>query len=157
MVGNYYVHNGQLYKTNELKHWKYIKKERVNGRWRYYYDDGGQKGEILNPRANPNSPYGTYYMTKSMIPSNLKKVQVNKSNNLFSTEKSIDTNKDGFADTTIRNIGKLERSIDKARNWVESLFDRTYRDSGTNETFTVKGKISKTIDKAKKWLSDLFK
>lgn len=24
---------------NELYHWKYTRKERVNGKWRYYYDD----------------------------------------------------------------------------------------------------------------------
>lgn len=26
-------------KTGELKHWKYIKKKRVNGKWRYWYED----------------------------------------------------------------------------------------------------------------------
>lgn len=26
-------------KDNELYHWKYIKKTKVNGKWRYYYDE----------------------------------------------------------------------------------------------------------------------
>ena len=37
-MSNYIMHNGQLYTTDELMHWKYIKRERVNGKWRYYYD-----------------------------------------------------------------------------------------------------------------------
>ena len=27
---------------NSLKHYKYIKREKVNGKWRYYYDDGSK-------------------------------------------------------------------------------------------------------------------
>lgn len=29
----------QVYNRNDIRHWKYIKRERVNGKWRYYYDD----------------------------------------------------------------------------------------------------------------------
>lgn len=29
--------------ANELYHWKYIRKEKVNGKWKYYYDDGTPK------------------------------------------------------------------------------------------------------------------
>lgn len=28
--------------NNSLKHYKYIKREKVNGKWRYYYDDGSK-------------------------------------------------------------------------------------------------------------------
>lgn len=31
--------------NNELYHWKYVKKKKVNGKWRYYYDETG-KGKI---------------------------------------------------------------------------------------------------------------
>lgn len=33
---------------NSLKHWKYVKREKVNGKWRYYYDDGSKS---LSERA----------------------------------------------------------------------------------------------------------
>lgn len=34
---------------NELQHWKYIKREKVNGKWRYYYDDTAlKKAEAKN-------------------------------------------------------------------------------------------------------------
>lgn len=32
---------------NELTHWKYIKRERKNGKWRYYYDDTDKQLEKL--------------------------------------------------------------------------------------------------------------
>ena len=38
-MSNYIMHNGQLYSEDELMHWKYITKKRVNGKWRYYYDN----------------------------------------------------------------------------------------------------------------------
>lgn len=34
---NYY--GNQVYSRNDIQHWKYIKRERVNGKWRYYYHD----------------------------------------------------------------------------------------------------------------------
>lgn len=32
------IYIGQDY-SNGIKHWKYIKRERINGKWRYYYKD----------------------------------------------------------------------------------------------------------------------
>ena len=47
MNKDYVIIHGQLYavpsKSNELKHWKYVKREKVNGKWRYYYDDSELK------------------------------------------------------------------------------------------------------------------
>ena len=41
-MSQYVIVHGELVKLDEdsLMHWKYIKKERVNGKWRYYYDLG---------------------------------------------------------------------------------------------------------------------
>lgn len=33
---------------NSLKHWKYIKREKVNGKWRYYYDTSSLKKDLKN-------------------------------------------------------------------------------------------------------------
>lgn len=33
-----YRGNERLGSPNDLQHWKYIKKKKVNGKWRYYYD-----------------------------------------------------------------------------------------------------------------------
>lgn len=32
-------------KQNELTHWKYIRKEKKNGKWRYYYKDAADKAK----------------------------------------------------------------------------------------------------------------
>lgn len=41
-MSRYTIIHGELCRIddNTLMHWKYIKKERVNGKWRYYYDLG---------------------------------------------------------------------------------------------------------------------
>ena len=33
-------------KQNELTHWKYIKREKKNGKWRYYYDRDSLKADV---------------------------------------------------------------------------------------------------------------
>lgn len=38
-MADYFFYKGQMYKTDELKHWKYVKREKKNGKWYYYYDD----------------------------------------------------------------------------------------------------------------------
>lgn len=38
-MSNYIYTNGNLHNTDELKHWKYLKREKKNGKWRYYYSD----------------------------------------------------------------------------------------------------------------------
>lgn len=47
---NYITHSGlgRPLSRDELMHWKYIKKERINGKWRYYYD---------NPAARDRGTY----------------------------------------------------------------------------------------------------
>lgn len=39
MAKNYFYHGGMLLSEDELMHWKYISKKRVNGKWVYVYDD----------------------------------------------------------------------------------------------------------------------
>ena len=43
---NYY--GNQVYNSNDVLHWKYIKRERVNGKWRYYYHDPVYQSALNN-------------------------------------------------------------------------------------------------------------
>ena len=43
---NYY--GNQVYNGNDVLHWKYIKRERVNGKWRYYYNDPEYQSALNN-------------------------------------------------------------------------------------------------------------
>lgn len=59
MDKNYVIVHGQLYavpnKSNELKHWKYVKREKINGRWVYTYDDSEvKKAQAQKDTANAN-------------------------------------------------------------------------------------------------------
>lgn len=42
MAKQYYAVRRDDNNQNTLKHYKYIKREKVNGKWRYYYDDGSK-------------------------------------------------------------------------------------------------------------------
>lgn len=42
-MADYFFYKGQMYRTDELKHWKYVKREKKNGKWVYYYDDSELK------------------------------------------------------------------------------------------------------------------
>ena len=43
---NYY--GNQVYNRNDVLHWKYIKRERINGKWRYYYHDPEYRSALNN-------------------------------------------------------------------------------------------------------------
>lgn len=40
--------------STELTHWKYTKREKVNGKWRYYYDDDKTSSGLLLGKAPEN-------------------------------------------------------------------------------------------------------
>ena len=43
---------------NELKHWKYIKKEKVNGKWRYYYNVGDMQEDMQKAKEQAKEQLG---------------------------------------------------------------------------------------------------
>ena len=54
----------RLYVANDaLMHWKYIKKERVNGKWRYYYDDS----EYQSAKDNHERTTAEYERAKNLL------------------------------------------------------------------------------------------
>ena len=42
-MSSYYAVTRSDSKTDELKHFKYIKRVKKNGKWRYYYDESSNK------------------------------------------------------------------------------------------------------------------
>lgn len=137
------------------RRFKYLKRERVNGRWRYYYKDNTttstrgltsiKKYETANGKeyqkdygksspADANTRYGTY--TRSDGTKNDTLV-VKKSDKLFSNTKTIastlysgdvkrphEASKHDVIDPiatnsmTVKEIGKLERSITYGYDWL---------------------------------------
>lgn len=50
--------NESVKKKNELTHWKYIKKEKKNGKWRYYYDINALKNDVNDLKNDINDKLG---------------------------------------------------------------------------------------------------
>ena len=58
---------------DELMHWKYVKRERVNGRWRYYYDDSSfkdKKKAYEDAEKNLTTKQLRYLLSKSAVKTN---------------------------------------------------------------------------------------
>lgn len=127
-------------KTGELKHWKYIYKKKVNGKWRYYYKDDLKKDDedSIDPDDYDfiTKDGKSYYRKKGtkgkFVTSNGDTYERKKSNELF--DRSVKTtraaNLSSRTTHTVEYKGKISQTLDKAkkeidkgRRWFESLFD----------------------------------
>lgn len=121
--------------TSELTHWKYIKKKKVNGKWRYYYDVKDALG--YDERANAANAIRNYNNAKdrekgyAQLPS--KPEQVKWYNSEKHKQLSNETKVAGkIASDAIQKyyktpIGKLDKAddiIDKGRNIVAKLLNK---------------------------------
>lgn len=91
--------NAQNPASDELYHWRYIKKIRVNGKWRYFYDQASLDAFNKSRVVTTENVTDTY----------------RNSNKLFSDKKTI---KVGDKVKTTYNRGKIDRFIDKGRDWL---------------------------------------
>lgn len=67
---NMYVAVQRTGEKNELKHWKYLRREKKNGKWRYYYEKDNSmlnigKTEKYNPTYDIGGTKATAYLIKS--------------------------------------------------------------------------------------------
>ena len=58
------IYLGEDY-TDGIKHWKYISKEKINGRWRYYYKDD-KAIELKNKAVEANNKRMAYDLKTSL-------------------------------------------------------------------------------------------
>lgn len=105
--------------SDELYHWKYIKREKVNGKWKYYYDEdlnnaykSGKQSEIaINAHQHGKT---TEYVQK-------KKYE--DTDNLFSTKSSYEITTDRSKDEiTTYKRGKIERALADGERWIFEKF-----------------------------------
>lgn len=135
-------------RTGELKHWKYLFKKKINGKWRYYYADDfdddptdteGQAYEKVS--GDPNSKYGTYVHDSKK---QKYTVTVKKGKGLLSSKTTVaDNARQGGrrrVATQVREIGKIEQGVDSARKFTKK---------------TLKS-ARKQIDKGRRWVEGLF-
>lgn len=125
---------------NALMHWKYIRKERaLNGNgWTYYYPNGAVRGptaktsyEMYDKKTsksrlyNLTKSYGDGYGEYTSRGKNgtTHTLILEKSNRLFSGKSTCDfyLNGKNLGSKTVKSVGILERTINSAVNWLQSL------------------------------------
>lgn len=144
--------------NDELKHWKYIKKKKVNGKWRYYYDeselDKFDKGAVEVKEGVKKD--GTKYTNTT---------EYKKSNKLLSKkEKTIITTNGSIGDRKYKNKstditktqGKLDRAVAKGEKWVFKTFFKKSAKQQTKEKKNQAKKKAAYKKKAMKTIDDFF-
>jgi hypothetical protein len=129
----------------ELKHWKYIKKVKKNGKWVYFYDqaelDKYMKGETTE---TTNATGGTdtvhYSKTNKLLGSETKM-----SSRTYSGGTQMD------ASTTWKEQGKLDRAYAKAE---KKVYDTVYKKDSVARTTLAKA--AKKAKKGKSYVDRLF-
>ena len=132
-------------KTGELKHWKYIKKKRVNGKWRYWYADdiGGDKEGLAYEKTSgdPDSKYGTYIHDGE---DGRYEVTVKKGKGLLGSTKTRTLRRKDAPGSEISTktieIGRIERGVGSAKKQIKKTISSA----------------RKEIDKGMEWFENLF-
>lgn len=130
--------------SDEMYHWKYIKKKKVNGKWRYYYDnselDKFARGDsVVNSKDNTIDTK-IYRQSDRLFD---KKSTGNGSINMTGA-KTVNLN------TTIHEQGKLSRSYAKAE---KKIFDTFYSGKRKNtKVHALKGAVNRGKNALRKFL-----
>lgn len=136
-MSKYVIIHGQLREISddELMHYKYIKREKVNGKWRYYYKD-----TEFNDIKYLNKGAQEYYQVMKRV-----------ANEVLSDENSTqeDINNAGFAEQRALSVAiTSQQMFDKAKS--------AYEKSAGYKLVNFLNKTSNVANKAKKWVSNLF-
>lgn len=95
---------------DELRHFKYIKREKKNGKWVYYYDQS-QLDKYKNNTNESTGPMAVYDKGQGFRDKDYTyKTQYRQSDKLFNTKKTTTMESDkGVTEVTTHYQGKLER------------------------------------------------
>lgn len=114
-MGEFIITRDDNTPKSELKHWKYIKREKSkNGKWRYYYDT-----TELNRFKNKSTVESVEYPDGESA-SEERTTKYKKSNKLFDSQKTSYP-MDGYTDITLYQ-GKISRAQAKGEKWIYNTF-----------------------------------
>ena len=116
---------------SDIEHWKYIKKEYVNGKPRYYYDKYADKTKFSETKNTDGE--------KVVLFDEIHNADTDK---LFSKTRLITSKTNTHDDNThyvnrniYRDRGKIERAINKAQKKVERVaYNAIYDDDSLSST-----------------------
>ena len=143
--------------NDELQHWKYIKKKKVNGKWRYYYDKSqldkfkyGDKETKVTRKGESYTTYGTltkttktYKKSKSLF--DKKSIKEERPHN---PKRSLGRTWSVVNKKVEYKQGKLSRLQAKAEKWVYNTFIKQKNKPKTND--------KNLIQKSKKFIGNLL-
>lgn len=125
-MGQYYAVVKRTKPNDELKHWKYVRREKKNGKWVYYYDDDKFKSKSgLNVRADLKEAESTKEMMEdardTAIRQGFSKEQINSYNDRAKQYESItdDLRKQYYSTP----LGSIEKYVDKGKKLLDKLFE----------------------------------
>lgn len=146
--------NYLLTSDGELYHWKYIKREKVNGKWRYYYTDteyekAKKRAEIAKQQSD-----SAYRMYRAALDAHTKATKNYFENKNRQTANEYIRTHDAKERARKYDVEKLERSSSATVRYRKAK--ASYDKSAGHKVADLLNKSSDAIDKAKKWLSDRF-
>jgi len=153
---------------DELRHWKYIKREKVNGKWKYWYDDSSNKLSTLQKKKSTlqtayDKNFEKFYSNrkaedlksaKSETDPKYREWKVNNVNRWYSSSNTKKHTKNAYGMTSgegyneRREIDAVSRSIDSHSKTVSGTVDRFMQKNGAKAA-NVLNKISNAVDNAK--------
>lgn len=102
-------------KDGELYHWKYIKKERINGKWRYYYNDEDSLYDKGSTNTSDVTTTTTYKNGSGLLDTKTINARVG-----LETKSGSKTTVIKYEDV-IKERGKISQYIDKGKDMVEKI------------------------------------
>lgn len=116
---------------NALKHWKYIKREKVNGKWRYYYDTSSLKKDFKNVTGIGLKKDMGVYQEQMVSNAKLRNEAIANERNAYKKYEEANSNFEKSRDTIDRiNRTKfkkedLDKEADELWNEKKQLADET--------------------------------
>lgn len=136
---------------DELQHWKYIKKKKINGKWRYFYDQG-EVDKYKNQQKQQYTTKDGTFVTK----------QYKDSNKLMSLETNLKTSGSYYTSNGTTGVfsdhkvtykrGKIDRAIDKARAKGEKYIYDNFINKKKKKSKNKKNSIKSRISRGASWI-----
>lgn len=135
-----YNYTGSMSDDDCLQHWKYVKKYKKNGKWRYVYDKLGLKEREVYKKSKQKyeKSVNKYYDSRHLAMEYEKRAGV--------SAKDYDYNHSSY----------LHRDVS---NWKEIMVKngKEYAENKAKYYKTPVGKITKFVDTGKSWIDSLLR
>ena len=145
--------------SDELYHWKYATKKKVNGKWRYYYDDTGKgkpkKGLSVNDIRRSESSF-TSISSGSKDPKPVSIYSIGKKGN-FSNMEEVSKDVYEHGEASFLYNGEPVKDIAKRKSVEAKKTISKSRKIMSEKVKDLSKTASKQINKGKSWLISHFK